>query len=311
MLGRKIDLCYAFTAAQPQISWPALFCKKVKKTKLIIDWDDLWGGGFGLYHHPLINKIFYWHERGFLSYANAITYVSQKILDEINHASEKTPKLSEILKFKLINGADSSAVERLEKVECKKVILVPNKITLVSMGNTYTEGLGIMLRALKRVKDRGIEFQLLLIGSAEIPRKLNNEFKEIKDRVAFKGKVPHEEIKFYLGAADVLLLPMDDDPVEHARFPMRFGDYLLAGRPIISNAVGEIRKFIEDYQVGIVTSIKNEIEFSESVINLIADPVLAETMGKRAMELACNEMAHKNQCKIIKEIIKEVGSEKS
>jgi len=55
----KYDLLYAFTVAQPQIALPAILAKVLRKKKLIIDWDDIWGKGLGLSHGQLINSVFY------------------------------------------------------------------------------------------------------------------------------------------------------------------------------------------------------------------------------------------------------------
>lgn len=293
---KKYDICYAFTVAQPQIAWPAIFCKKYKKIKLIIDWDDLWGGGFGLSHHWIVDKVLGWHERWTLQFADSITFVSEFIFDEIKKTEKKYNQISLINKHKIINGADTDMIWNISKEEAREKINVVDKSTLVSMGNTYTDSLGIILMAIKILKEREVDFQLIMIGSAPIPKKFMNLYNEVKENIKYIGSVPHEMIRYYLGAADVLLLPMDDSPVEHARFPMRFGDYLLAGRPIASNAVGEVQKFIKDYGVGIASDPNSEGELAEAIIFLLKNKEIALEMGKKAIDLAENEMSHKKQC---------------
>lgn len=300
---KKYDVCYAFTVAQPQIAWPAIFCKKYKKMKLIIDWDDLWGDGFGLSHPWIVNRILSWHERWTLQFANSITFVSEFIFDEIKKSEKKYNQISFIDKYKIINGADADMIWKISKEEAREKINVVDRSTLVSMGNTYTDSLGIILRAIKILKERGVDFQLLMVGSAPIPKKFMNLYNDAKENIKYIGSVPHEMIRYYLGAADVLLLPMDDDPVEHARFPMRFGDYLLAGRPIASNAVGEVRKFIENYGVGIASDPNSEGELAEAIIFLLNNEEISLAMGRKAIILAENEMSHKMQCEKLSTLV--------
>src|SRR3989339_1848966 len=50
VLFGRFDVCYAFTVAQPQIGIPAWISKTLRRKPLIIDWDDMWGGGFADMH---------------------------------------------------------------------------------------------------------------------------------------------------------------------------------------------------------------------------------------------------------------------
>jgi hypothetical protein len=56
ILFARYDMCHAFTVAQPQIGIPAWVAKKIRKKKLIVDWDDAWGDGFALHHPAMVRR---------------------------------------------------------------------------------------------------------------------------------------------------------------------------------------------------------------------------------------------------------------
>ncbi len=46
----KYDIMHAFTVAKPQVGIPEWIVKKIRKKKVIVDWEDLWRGGFADYY---------------------------------------------------------------------------------------------------------------------------------------------------------------------------------------------------------------------------------------------------------------------
>ena len=88
------------------------------------------------------------------------------------------------------------------------------------------------------------------------------------------GEVQKTDVPFYLGSADILLLSMEDNIIERARFPIRFGDYIASGRPIVSNAVGEIKNGIVKGNCGIATSHDSVKEFAAAIKKILDDPDL-------------------------------------
>jgi len=64
-------------------------------------------------------------------------------------------------------------------------------------------------------------------------------------RVTLTGWVPEEELVGYF-AADLALFPLDDTLVNRARCPAKLADLLAAGVPVLAEAVGEAKAYIED-----------------------------------------------------------------
>jgi glycosyltransferase involved in cell wall biosynthesis len=276
------DLLYAFTVAQVQIALPALLGKFLRRKRLIIDWDDLWGGGFAKVHGGLVELVLTFFERKTLRFADKITYVSELIGGEI----KKLGLLNRAEKFP--NGANIDQIKPVEKNKAKeKLSLKKGEKYIISVGNTYTESLGLFIRAFNLACQKVKNLTLLLVGSAQVPKNL---LPLLKKRGVITGPKPYSEIPYWLGAADVLALPMEDNPIERARFPIRLGDYLCAQRPIVSNAVGEVKSYLEKHNCGLVSK-SNEKDLASAIIKLYDNPSLGEELAKRARGLAEGELS--------------------
>jgi len=294
VLFSKYDICHAFTIAQPQIAIPAWISKVVRNKKLIIDWDDMWGGGFADEHSNFISKILNWHERYFLQFADKITYVSDFIEREIIKTSKIYQKLYTIEKVKIPNGANIKQIQVMDKINSRKILGIKKKEhILLSMGNTYTDSLRVLLEALKKVCLEKGDIKLYLVGSAVIPKRYKELFDELKDNIILVGSVPFELVPLYLSSSDILVLPMEDNSIEKARFPMRFGDYLAAGRPIVSNAVGEVKLYLEKYSAGMVSSPTSPEELGENILLLSKNKEYGSELAANARKLAENDLSWK------------------
>jgi glycosyltransferase involved in cell wall biosynthesis len=106
--------------------------------------------------------------------------------------------------------------------------------------------------------------------------------------VTFVGYVPYEELPWYLGCADIFLLPMADKPYNVGRWPNKMGEYMSLGRPTVANPVGDIKNLFQEHQVGITASW-DPVDFAEKVMVLLKDSAMASRLGENARKAAETE----------------------
>lgn len=189
--------------------------------------------------------------------------------------------------FKIPNGANIKEVRPLDKIESRRRLsLIPDSRYVVSIGNTYYSSLKFLLSSFRLVARKEPVAKLLLVGLVEIPEDCREVYKEIQDNVAVVGSKPFREMPYYLAAADVLALPMGPEPIETARYPIRLGDYLAAGRPIVSNAVGEVEIVLKSHQCGLTSPVSSVELFAENVLRVFADGSLSRELGQKALAAA-------------------------
>jgi len=286
-LFTKYDLLYAFTVAQTQIGFPALLGKILRRKKLIIDWDDLWGGGFADMHFKPIKLILTFSEVYFLRFADFVTCASQGLFQKAIKVKNKEKV------FYLPNGCDSNRIKMIPKEKSRKKLgfSEKDKIVLV-MGNAYhLTVLDFLLSTYLTLVKKIPEIKFIFLSSSEIPEGIKLKFKEVFDRVIFYGFVTGEQRDLYLSSAGVLVLPMNNNPIEEARSPIRFGDYLCAGRPIVSNAVGEVKYYLEKFEAGLTCSPNSIRGFADGIEKVLKNKKLADKISQNARKLSETELS--------------------
>jgi len=290
------DLVHAFTVAQPQIALPALAAKYLKRKKLVVDWDDLWGGGFAEEHLGLVTKVLTFFEHWTPRHADKITYVSEFLGQEIKKLdlSQKANKIT--------NGANLDEVKLINQEKAQRKLGLDKKTKyLVSVGNTYfPQALKVLFSSLKKISQKE-RVKLLMVGLVEIAPEIKPIFKQIEEKVVLTGSVSFQKVLLYLSAADVLVLPMAENPIEKARFPIRLGDYLASGKPIAASGVGEVKYYLEKNKAGLTSNPHSVDELVENIIKLIRNKSLARRVSQNARNLAKKELAWE---KIVDKLIK-------
>lgn len=291
-LTRKYDLLHVFVFPVHPMALPALVGKWLKRKPLLVDGDDLWRGGWASYHPLPIRKQLEWTEDWLCRFADKVTVVSEKMRQRFLEAGVEVDKI-----IKVANGANVAEImPQDKKVARKKLGLDQNGEYVLVMGHTFTEGLFIFLTAFAKVAEKRKKTKLLFLGKMALSDKDKRRLKKATgkiglERIVFLGEKPFADVAGYLGAADVLALPMDDDPIEEARSPMRLGDYLASGRPIISNAVGEVKVVLEKGRCGLISPPRDSQVLADNLGKALANKRLADNLGKKARLWAEHELA--------------------
>lgn len=288
VLFYKYDILHAFTVAQPQIGIPTWIAKKVMRKKVVIDWDDLWGGGFGEEHPFPIKQVLYFFETKIPFVADRITVSTEYLLNRARKIG-LNPKII----HKIPNGANVDGITPLDRDRSRKTLDLQREANLiVSLGRTYTESLNLLLESFVLVLKEVPNTKLIMVGVAGLPEEFKKKYEHVMDRIIFTGSRPFKEVPLYLAAADVLVLPMADNNIEKARFPMRFGDYLCSGRPIVSNAVGEIKFYLEKYNCGLISDPPNASQMAKNVVSVLKENMRDNNeLGTKARKLATDVLS--------------------
>lgn len=283
------DIIHVFGVPVPPSAGVILLQKllktlRVSRAPLILDWDDWWGeGGLAKYHKPIIYKGISFFEEKMPLLADGVVVVGDKLRERALEVGVKADKL-----FEIPNGANVDSIHPLCKLDaCCKLSLNGNNHILGYVGHFHTSAFSMMLSAFNRVVKERSDVSLLIVGAVDLEReKVIQENKQLKDHIIAVGRQSYDRVQLYLGAADILLMPMEKSIIEEARFPMRFGDYLASGRPMVASAVGEVKNAVEKEDCGILASPDDPKDFADKIALLLDNKKLCEELGRKARRTA-------------------------
>jgi glycosyltransferase involved in cell wall biosynthesis len=279
------DLVHGFDC-RPAVLLPALAMKRVQNKPFVSDWADWWGrGGIvqerGRLLRWTMGPIETYLEEHFRFHADGITVTSRALQDRAVALGIDRRAIRYIP-----SGADVETIRPLPKREMRRILGLPETGKVIGYIGFINYDVECMIRAFPLVQERFPDVTLLLVGQKyPVTQQLCKE-NNITRGIREVGIVPFEELPRHLACADVLLLPFTEKICNIGRGPIKLGDYMAAGRPIVTQPVGDLRSvFTEDVPIGMLAGDSPE-EFAQAICELLSEPERAEQYGRNARLLA-------------------------
>lgn len=166
----------------------------------------------------------------------------------------------------------------IDKSRARSTLGLDGSPTVVYTGNLAPfQGVDHLMRAMAIVRDRMPSARLVLVSApnrhyGEMVRKLN-----LERHVSFAGDKSFEDVRVYLAAADVVVLPRG-----HATgFPLKLLNYMAAGKAIVAFE-GSSMEAIQHLHSGYVVKGESEGEFAAGILRCLTDANLSSHMGGAA-----------------------------
>ncbi len=287
------DLVHGFDC-RPAVIFPALAVKRIRNRPFLSDWADWWGrGGIvqerGRLLRWTMGPVETYLEEHFRSRADRITVTSRALQDRAVALGIERQRIHYIP-----SGADVETIRPLPKAEMRKQLGLPETGKIIGYVGFINYDVECMIRAFPLVQQRFPDVILLLVGQKyPITQQLCRE-NNITRGIHEVGIVPFEELPGYLACADVLLLPFTNKICNIGRGPIKLGDYMASGRPIVTQPVGDLRAvFTEDDPIGLLAGDSPE-EFAQAICELLSEPERAEQYGRNARRLAEEKYSWQN-----------------
>jgi colanic acid/amylovoran biosynthesis glycosyltransferase len=176
-------------------------------------------------------------------------------------------------------------VERRQDQERTPRVVVPANLLEVK-GHAY------LLKAVRNLKDRGLDLEVDIAGDGPLRQELLGEVEklELRDRVSFLGLVPHEKLldRMKLGSWDILVLPsIVTDSGEKEGIPVAIIEAMSCRVPVVSTQTGGIPELFEGVEDALLVPPRDPAALAEAIERLVTNPDLRERLiesGRRQVE---------------------------
>lgn len=176
------------------------------------------------------------------------------------------------------------------------------------------DGVPVLIEAFSMLAEKFTFHKLLLIGNDSDKTAIKdtidsiNKF-NINEKVIFAGLVDRVEMPNLLGHADLLVVSKPDNEQNSGNFPIKIGEYLATGIPIVVTQVGEIPKFITDLENGFLALPNSPDSFFQKMDEALTNYDNAKAIGLKGKEIAKNVFDFKIQAKIMADYINKIDKQ--
>jgi glycosyltransferase involved in cell wall biosynthesis len=283
--ARRYDLIHAFDC-RPAVILPALSQRRRDGATLLTDWADWWGRGGVIDERPnkLIKLLFEgietYFEEHYRTQADGLTVISQALHERAIKLGVTPERIAHIT-----GGADVDHIQPDDRAAARRSLGIPVDGRIIGFSGFVHYDLALLLGAFDHLARRRKDVRLLLTGARSPLVRRYAERGGWADRVIEAGVIDYSILPRYHACVDVFALPFANKLANRGRWPTKIGDYLAAGRPIISNPVGDIKALFSAYDIGYLTDETPEA-FASGLQQALEDSTRAEAQSRTARFVA-------------------------
>lgn len=224
--------------------------------------------------------------------ADAVITLTSAMRDELSNRGVDPARIA--LAPNACDPAKFSPAAR-SKILAQKLGLSANTIVIGYIGsfNDY-EGLDCLTKACARLRRKGLDCRLLLVGteppSAKGDTPLTHKILKIveqsgcDDWLIMPGRVPHGEVPDWYSLVDIAPFPRRSLPVTELVSPMKPIEAMAMGKAVVVSSVGGLRETVNHDETGLVFPKEDFAALEEALLRLSKDRALRQRLGESARE---------------------------
>lgn len=290
------DIYHSDAGHRPSGGIPILFKKMFVKLTYIAEWWDHFGRGGQFDSKKGIRKITH-------GYYDLIFEVPEKKLADgvvclSNGMFDRARKLKVNKKICVISGgSDIETIDFYPTTEYKeKFDIASSSLTFGFVGMTKGEIQDItpFIKAVNYLIKQGLDINWYTTGSY-IPKNIKEDL-NIGNELTEFGWVDYKLFPEILSCADCFVLTQREDLWSYTRWPNKIGDYLAAGRPILTNPYGEVAHMVTDNKQYFFTTQFNAERIAQKIKEIYENGI-DQNLRYQIRKFAENEVSWNNKAR--------------
>ena len=219
--------------------------------------------------HSIFHKIDAWLKDHFvIRFFDAYLPISHFLLEKCENVSKKKHKLIVPIMADYTTEPVAQGIEPRFSYCCDVWYMMRHPMLLDAMDKLIE-------------KHPDAELTLILSGKEADIELFKQTIKERKcaNNITIRSKVPFDELNRIYNTSLGLIIPLDPNSVaDIARFSQKIAEYVATGRPIITNAVGEIPYYFKNQESAYITEYSAD-GFYKAMNDMIEDRETADKVG--------------------------------
>lgn len=164
------------------------------------------------------------------------------------------------------------------------------KPRIISIGRCIEKkGYPDLINACALLRDRGMDFECLIVGSGPLEDALKAQIGALKldGIVQMLGARPQEEVRALLATSSLFVLACATEPDGGMdNLPTVIVEAMACGLPVVSTRLAGVPEMVREGVTGFLTNEKDPLGLANAVSKALADPVRAKEMGFHGRALA-------------------------
>jgi glycosyltransferase involved in cell wall biosynthesis len=280
------DLVHCFET-RPATIHPALYYVGKHSLPLFSDWNDWWGRGGIIdvlrprWYRALLGGLETYYEEAFRPLCDGTTVISTGLLRRAEGLGVSPERL-----FYLPGGTIPEHHPVRTQAECRAHFGLPPDFPVLAFvsADSYLD-MDLVMASLHIVAKKFPSVTLILTGHV-FPSVLKLAEKYgVQAHVRPVGFVSPDDLTWWIGCADVCLLPFPNTAYNIGRWPNKVGHYMSLARPIVTNPYGDMKDLINHHQVGLEADATSE-DFADKIMLLLQNQDLAQQLGRNGRRAA-------------------------
>jgi glycosyltransferase involved in cell wall biosynthesis len=260
---------------------------KIRNAKVYYNSRELYAFLGGLRNRPILQKLVKSIEQFFIKKVDLVLTTGEMDSDFLKNFY-KINNTVEIRNIPLMQMPAKS-------VNYREMFDIPSNSLIMIYQGVLLDGRGIpiILRVMKELP----ELYLIIIGDGE---QKNNFIKLIGElgisyRVFFIGTVKQKELINFTAGGDIGLSLIEDISLSYYHaLPNKLFEYIMAGIPVLASNLPQMKKIVDDYNVGESVDLGIYAELINILSQWIANPKLLHQYKKNCL-LAAQELNWKSE----------------
>jgi len=213
-----------------------------------------------------------------------LTYESSEVIVNSNYMKNELQRLFGLPYEKINvvpNGVNLNLFSGIERdYDFRRRFAADNEKIILFMGRlVYEKGIQTLISAMPKILANYHDAKLIVAGKGGMIDELRNQvnYLGLGNKVYFTGYLGSKDVQRMYKCADVAVFPSTYEP-----FGIVALEAMLSGTPVVTSDVGGLNEIVEHGVNGMKSYAGNANSLADSILALLFDPKLCDTVTKNA-----------------------------